>query len=53
MGDRFNTQGVFNDLVNDLFKEAYNNRFKDFIKEKITLTYYGAFLAGRKFNLDN
>jgi len=44
---------VFNDLVKDLFKEACNNRFKDFIREKITLTYYGAFLAGRKFNLNS
>ena len=49
----FNTQGVFNDLVKDLFKEAYNNKFKDFIKEKITLTYYSAFLTGRKFNLNS
>ncbi len=44
---------MFNDLVKDLFKEACNNRFKDFIKEKITSTYHGAFLIGRKFNLDN
>ena len=27
----FNTQGVFNNLVKDLFKEAGNYRFKDFI----------------------
>jgi hypothetical protein len=44
---------VFNNLVKDLFKEAYDNRFKDFIREKITLAYYGAFLVGRKFNLNN
>ena len=44
---------VFNNLVKDLFKEAYNNRFKDFITKKITLAYYGAFLAGRKFNLNS
>ena len=44
---------MFNNLVKDLFKEAYNNRFKDFIGEKITLTYYSAFLAGRKFNLNS
>jgi hypothetical protein len=48
---------VFNnlvkDLVKDLFKEAYNNRFEDFIKEKITSAYYGAFLVGRKFNLNS
>jgi len=44
---------VFNNLVKDLFKEACDNRFKDFIREKITLTYYSAFLAGRKFNLNN
>jgi len=44
---------VFNDLVKDLFKEAGDNRFKDFIKEKITLAYYGAFLIGRKFNLNS
>jgi len=44
---------VFNDLVKDLFKKAYNNRFKDFITKRITLAYYGAFLAGRKFNLNS
>jgi hypothetical protein len=37
----------------DLYKEACNNRFKDFIKEKITLTYYSAFLAGKKANFNN
>ena len=49
----FNTQGVFNNLVKNLFKEAYNNKFKDFSKEKITLTYYSTFLAGKKFNLNS
>ena len=44
---------MFNDLVKDLFKEAYNTRFKDFITKKITLAYYGAFLAERKFNLNS
>ena len=44
---------MFNDLVKDLVKEAYNNRFKDFTREKITLTYYSAFLAERKFNFNN
>ena len=44
---------MFNDLVKDLFKEAYDNRFEDFIGEKITLTYYSAFLVGRKFNLNS
>jgi len=44
---------VFNDSVKDLFKEVCNNKFKDFIKEKIILTYHGAFLAGKKFNLNN
>ncbi len=44
---------MFNDLVKDLFKEAYNNRFEDFIRERITLAYYGAFLVGRKFNLNS
>src|SRR6266704_1309222 len=53
MGNRFNTQGVFNNSVKDLFKETYNNRFKDFIEEKITLTYQGAFLTGKKFNLNS
>ena len=53
MGDRFNIQGVFNDLVKDLFKETCNNRFKDFIKEKITLIYYGAFLIRKKFNFNS
>ena len=44
---------MFNNLVKDLFKEASNNRFKDFITKRITLAYYGAFLAGRKFNLNS
>ena len=43
---------MFNDLVKDSFKEAGNNRFKDFVTKRITLAYYGAFLAGRKFNLN-
>jgi len=43
---------MFNNLVKDLFKEAYNNRVKDFIK-RITSAYYGAFLVGRKFNLNS
>ena len=49
----FNTQGVFNNLVKDLYKETNNNRFKDFITKKITLTYYSTFLIKRKFNLNN
>jgi hypothetical protein len=44
---------VFNDLVKDLFKEAGNYRFKDFITKRITLAYYSAFLIGRKFNLNS
>ena len=44
---------MFNNLVKDLFKEADNNRFKDFITKRITLAYYGAFIAGRKFNLNS
>ena len=44
---------MFNNLVKDLFKEAGNYRFKNFITKRITLAYYGAFLAGRKFNLDS
>ena len=44
---------MFNNLVKDLFKEASNNRFKDFITKKITLTYYSAFLVGRKFNFNS
>ena len=44
---------MFNDLFKDLFKEACDNRFKDFIEEKITLTYYGAFLIKRMFNFNN
>jgi hypothetical protein len=44
---------VFNDLVKDLFKEAGNYRFKDFITKRITLAYYGAFLVERKFNLNS
>jgi len=39
MGDGFNTLGVFNNLVKNLFKEICNNKFKNFINEKITLTY--------------
>jgi hypothetical protein len=44
---------VFNDLVKDLFKKAGDYRFKDFITKRITLAYYGAFLVGRKFNLNS
>ena len=44
---------MFNDLVKDLFKEAYNNRFKDFIKKRITSAYHSTFLVGRKFNLNS
>ena len=44
---------MFNNLVKDLFKEAYANRFKDFATKRITLAYYGAFLVGRKFNLNS
>ena len=44
---------MFNNLVKDLYKEPGDNRFKDFITKKITLTYYGAFIAKRKFNLNS
>ena len=44
---------MFNDLVKDLFKEASNNKFKDFVIKRITSAYYSAFLAGRKFNLNS
>jgi hypothetical protein len=44
---------VFNNLVKDLFKEVGDYRFKDFITKRITLAYYGAFLVGRKFNLNS
>ena len=44
---------MFNNLVKDLFKEAYDTRFKEFITKKITLAYYSAFLVGRKFNLNS
>jgi hypothetical protein len=44
---------VFNDLVKDSFKEAGDYRFKDFVTKRITSAYYGAFLVGRKFNLDS
>jgi len=44
---------MFNNLVKDLFKKAGDNKFKDFITKRITLTYYGAFLVGRKFNLNS
>ena len=44
---------MFNNSVKDLFKEASNYRFKDFVTKRITLAYYGAFLAGRKFNLNS
>jgi len=40
-------------LVKDLFKEAGDNRFKDFVTKRITLAYYGAFVAERKFNLNS
>jgi len=39
--------------VKDLFKEASDNRFKDFVTKRIILAYHGAFLAGRKFNLNS
>jgi len=42
-----------NDLVKDSFKEASDNRFKDFITKRIILAYHGAFLVGRKFNLNS
>ena len=44
---------MFNNLVKDLFKEAGDYRFKDFITKRITSAYYSAFLAGRKFNLNS
>ena len=44
---------MFNNLVKDLFKKANNYRFKDFVTKRITLAYYGAFLVGRKFNLNS
>ena len=44
---------MFNDLVKDLFKEAGDNRLKDFVTKRITLAYYSAFIAGRKFNLNS
>ena len=44
---------MLNNLVKDSFKEAGDNRFKDFITKRITLAYYSAFLAGRKFNLNS
>jgi hypothetical protein len=52
-GDAFNTQGVFNDSVKDSFKEADDHRFEDLVTKRITSAYHGAFLAGRKFNLDS
>ena len=44
---------MFNNLVKDLFKEAGDYKFKDFVTKRITLAYYSAFLAGRKFNLNS
>ena len=44
---------MFNNLVKDLFKEAGDYKFKDFVIKRITLAYYGAFLVGRKFNLNS
>ena len=44
---------MFNNLVKNSFKEASNNKFKDFITEKIILTYHGTFLTERKFNLNS
>ena len=44
---------MFNNLAKDLFKEASDNRFKDFIVKRITSVYYGTFLAGKKFNLNS
>jgi hypothetical protein len=44
---------MFNNSVKDLFKEASDNRFKDFITKRITLAYYSTFLVGRKINLNS
>jgi len=52
-GDAFHTQGVFNNSVKDSFTEASDYRFKDFVTKRITSAYHGAFLAGRKFNLNS
>jgi len=52
-GDGFNPQGVDGDTTKDSFNAACDDRFEDFVCEKITSTYHGAFTAGRKFNLDS
>jgi len=39
---------VFNNSVKNSFKEVNNNRFKDFVIEKIISTYHGAFLVEKK-----
>ena len=44
---------MLNNLVKDLFKEAGDYRFKDFVIKRITSAYYSAFLVGRKFNLNS
>ena len=52
-GDGFNPQGVDGDTTKDSFNAACDDRFEDFVCEKITSAYHGAFTAGRKFNLDS
>ena len=46
-GDGFNPQGVDGDTTKDSFNAACDDRFEDFVCEKITSTYHGAFTAGR------
>jgi hypothetical protein len=51
--NEFNPQGVDGDTTKDPFNAACDDRFEDFVCEKITSTYHGAFTAGRNFNLDS
>jgi hypothetical protein len=53
--DSFDSQGVFGGATKGSFSAdlSYEDRFEDFVSEKITPTYHGAFNAGRKFNLDS
>jgi hypothetical protein len=51
--DRFNSQGVFGDEAKVSFNADRDDRFEDFVCEKVTSPCHGSFNAGRKLNLDS
>ena len=40
-----------NDVIKISFRKAQEDRFINFIPEKIILSFYGAFLVGRRFKI--